>query len=143
MQLPRLRLKLGSTRQNPLVVLILLFSGQCPDPGPRYLCGVCNLNISWRATFYLCSSYRKWVHASCSDIKRSADYQLGVWIAQAAERDAPAQSSNSSVTTNPRSNFKTIGRFMQLNTNDKLNSNQQFLQLLQDQKNTYSLHSRS
>ena len=40
----RLRLKHGNNHQNPLVVMLLLLSGQCPNPGPSYPCGVCNPN---------------------------------------------------------------------------------------------------
>ena len=46
LRLPGLRLYLGSTIFRPLILLLLL-SGQCPNPGPLCPCGVCDSNVTW------------------------------------------------------------------------------------------------
>ena len=46
--LPGLCLPHGSQHSSPLVTLLLLLSGQCPNPGPpAQPCGVCGSNVAW------------------------------------------------------------------------------------------------
>ena len=44
--LPQLCLPAGSSHISPLIILLLLLSGQCPNPGPTWPCGVCNINVT-------------------------------------------------------------------------------------------------
>ena len=53
--------------------LLLLLSGQCPNPGPSYPCPVCGAPYSRRQHSYQCSRCGSWVHADCSGLARPAD----------------------------------------------------------------------
>ena len=54
--------------------LLLLLSGQCPNPGPvAYPCPVCHRHYSGRGA-YLCSLCKGWVHFKCSGLPRQADW---------------------------------------------------------------------
>ena len=142
LRLPGLRLYLGSTILRPLILLLLL-SGQCPNPGPLYPCGVCDSNVTWRGTSYLCTDCQRWVHARCSGLARSSLYGQGTWrcpvccAGQASPLSSPSQHHHSppaSPTPNPGPDqIQNRGHFLQFNTNGILNSQQQLLQLLQDQ----------
>ena len=58
--LPELRLPLGSQHSSSLVTLILLLSGQCPNPGPPvHPCGVCGSNVVWGFWSCWCEACRK------------------------------------------------------------------------------------
>ena len=82
LQLPGLRPLPGSVHY-PSLTLLLLLSGQCPNPGPPYPCGVCNRNVTWGGTSYWCSSCQRWVHARCCDLTSTSQYVLGVWCCSA------------------------------------------------------------
>ena len=59
---------------RPLILLLLL-SGQCPNPRPLCPCGVCDSNVTCHGTSYLCTACQKWVHARCSGLARRSLYR--------------------------------------------------------------------
>ena len=145
LQLPRLR-PLPGSNHSTLLILLLLLTGRCPNPGPIYPCGVCDANVTWRSTSYLCTSCRKWVHARCSGLTRSTHYVFDVWCCPACSAvsvpdppqappppvslpPAPAHSlpAASAVLGRP-----VNGHFLQVNINGILNSHQQLLHFLRD-----------
>ena len=134
--LPLLRLDLGSDHLSPLIKLILLLSGQCPNPGPPYPCGVCGQNVTWHGISYLCTGCNRWVHRRCSGLNRVVDYNHQTWIcSKCVENSTPAVlQPPSPPAPAPLTRFQQIrGHFLQFNTNGILNSHQQLTQLLKDQ----------
>ena len=138
--LPRLRLLPGSNPSLPLILLLLL-SGVCPNPGPTYPCGECNANVTWSGTSYQCNGCQKWVHARCSGLTRSSQYVFGVWRCSGcasvrvptpppATPPRPLPPTSPPVAPNVP---QARGHFLQININGILNSHQQLLQLLRDQ----------
>ena len=59
------------------LLLLLLLTGQCPNPGPAtiYTCPVCLKRVSHRHVSFLCHTCGGWVHKSgCSGLARIRDY---------------------------------------------------------------------
>ena len=48
--------------------LLLLLTGQCPNPGPSYPCPVCHLPYTRRQHAYQCTRCLAWVHSRCSGL---------------------------------------------------------------------------
>ena len=149
LELPQLRLPVGSTHISPLKSLLLLLSGQCPNPGPQsYPCGVCDRNVSRGMSFH-CSSCLRWVHRACCGLRTKRDYDSfgGAWRCPACVRTQPpppAFSPPSSPPSSPHSGlnqFSTAsppsgaanqiqGHFLQFNTNGIQNSSEQIYDLI-------------
>ena len=50
------------------LILLLLLTGQCPNPGPRWPCGVCARAISRSTGSIQCTLCLLWVHPRCSGL---------------------------------------------------------------------------
>ena len=150
-QLPRLRPDLGSIHILPLVALILLLSGQCPNPGPvAHPCGVCGIsttgNTQTRIT-YLCTGCQMWIHSRCSGLSSQSQFNeftyrcpacsAGQTAAPNAGNPSPPPSvipDPSSTAANPANPQPQIrGHFLQFNTNGIKNSYSELIQLINDQ----------
>ena len=136
LQLQGLRLTIGSIHHSPLILLLLL-SGQCPNPGPRHPCGVCARNVG-QEWAYLCSGCQLWIHRACSNITSRAVYHgyRGSWrcrtcIAQASPPSPPPPTPLLPPTPPDAPSASVQGHFLQFNTNGILNSHQQLNDLLQ------------
>ena len=151
---PWLRLLPGGFHISPLIALLLLLSGQCPNPGPlSWPCGVCNRNVSWLGVSFECTSCLKWVHRACCSLRTRRDYDSfnGVWrcpsciptaIHQPQSSSSPLPSPSSQTPTAPPTTPPLItpppntpanaiqGHFLQLNTNGIKNSTDQINDLL-------------
>ena len=146
--MPQLHLPIGSLHVSLLITLLLLLSGQCPNPGP-WPCGVCNRNVTWSGISFECTSCLKWVHRACCSLRNKRDYDAfnGAWrcptCIQAQSPSAalsppppPPPSPPSSPPTppsppNPPNPPNQIqGHFLQFNTNGIQNSTAQILDLL-------------
>ena len=134
--------------QLPLVLLLLL-SGLCPNPGPSlFPCPVCTLPYDPRQHSFLCSSCGAWVHKVCSGLARVGHYRPD-WRcppctspSTATSTPSPLLTSNSSDSTHdsPSSNdphqplpSHTTGSILQFNCNGIQNSHQEISSLLHSQ----------
>ena len=145
MDLPWLRLNLGSNHFSPLILLLLL-SGQCPNPGPTFPCGVCNRNVTWGRISFQCTSCLRWVHKTCCNLRTKRDYDafLGAWrcpscVPSAQPPPPPALPLPPTPPTPPPlipppspddPNAQVQGHFLQFNTNGIQNSKQELDHLL-------------
>ena len=123
--LPRLR-PLPGGNHSLLLILLLLPSGQCPNPGP-HPCGVCDADVTWRGTSYEFTSCLRWVHSRCSGLARRSQYVYGVWTcptcASVGAQATPPATPPFPTATAPQAR----SHFLQININGILNSHQQLL----------------
>ena len=85
----------SSSPVSALKLLLLLLSGQCPNPGPvAYPCPICRLPYSGRGA-YRCSLCEGWVHRGCSDLRRRSDWHP-LWRCSACVPPPPPPSPSAS-----------------------------------------------
>ena len=146
-----------SYRPFPLRELILLLSGQCPNPGPQYPCPVCGRPYRRSEYSYLCSLCGSWVHGSCSGVtpgsnlpsgwrcptcctppphtSSSPDSSVDSMSSSSAEFFTPPSSPTSPLPSNPphQDALSTVtegGTILQLNCNGIGNSKHELSALL-------------
>ena len=104
------------------LILILLLTGQCPNPGPpprapksrphlqssktpKYPCSVCGREAR---TGYLCRAQDHWVHIGCSGIRNEGEYRANpTWACPSCASSTslsppPNQPSRSPLPSSPR-----------------------------------------
>ena len=67
-------------------------AGVEPNPGPIYLCPICNLKVTWQNKSVLCSKCKAWCHFrqknNCSGLKNLRDYDEN-WCCPKCSAPAP------------------------------------------------------
>ena len=114
--------------------LILLLSGQCPNPGPSYPCPVCRDPYDPRQYSYQCSTCRSWTHGRCSGLSRASDWHVR-WqcpVCSPPVTTSPPPSTTTVPTTPPAPPpiVFSAGAILQYNCNGIQNSHQEIAALL-------------
>ena len=157
-ELLRLRLSISSIHFPPHILLLLL-SGQCPNPGPASPCGVCTRNVTRRYISFRCTSCQLWVHSACCSLRTRGDYEAfnGTWMCPTCNPVQPAiapQNPPIPLSVSPGGQAAmnqpaphpiplasspggraalAQGHFLQFNTNGITNSRQEINDLLKQQ----------